>query len=208
MLTVILKNFEEDNINYRDGAFLLAAVLYPCVSFSVSFVLGCASFERRSSGKWILVPVMAVFAGLADISIWQRDQYKLITFNEIYRGATVADYVNLDVYHPANELGQLAKLDAPADFQIADNFPVVDGATAFYPMYAAILNETYNLPDKTEFRKYLACSKTPEAYDRLIRGEADVIFVLQPSDDRSIRPGARAQRYPSPRSPARRLCFS
>ena len=94
----------------------------------------------------------------------------------------MADYVNLDVYHPANELGKLAKLDAPADFQIADNFPVVDGATAFYPMYAAILNETYNLPDKTEFRKYLACSKTPEAYDRLIRGEADVIFVLQPSD--------------------------
>jgi phosphate transport system substrate-binding protein len=58
----------------------------------------------------------------------------------------------------------------------------VDGATAFYPIYAAILNETYNLPDKTEFDKYLACSKTPGAYDRLIRGEADVIFVLQPSD--------------------------
>jgi phosphate transport system substrate-binding protein len=38
------------------------------------------------------------------------------------------------------------------------------------------------LPDKTEFDKYLACTKTPEAYNRLIRGEVDVIFALQPSE--------------------------
>jgi phosphate transport system substrate-binding protein len=87
-------------------------------------------------------------------------------------------------YHPVLEQGKLAKLEPPSDFQISDNFPAVDGATAFYPIYAAILNETYNLPDKKfgTYLTYLACSKTPEAYNRLIRGEADVIFVLQPSD--------------------------
>jgi hypothetical protein len=70
---------------------------------------------------------MAALAGLAYLSVLQADQYKSLTFNNAYYGATVADYVNLDVYHPANELGKLAKLDAPADFQIADNLPVVDG---------------------------------------------------------------------------------
>jgi phosphate transport system substrate-binding protein len=91
------------------------------------------------------------------------------------------DRVYLAGYHPVYG-GKIAKLDPPSDFQISDNFPVMDGVTEFYPIYAAILNETYNLPDKNEFGKYLTRSKTPNAYDRLIRGAADVIFVLQPSD--------------------------
>jgi hypothetical protein len=33
MLMVVLGNFEDDNIYYLDGLFILAAVLYPCVSF-------------------------------------------------------------------------------------------------------------------------------------------------------------------------------
>jgi phosphate transport system substrate-binding protein len=187
ILAVTLRNYEVgkvyyNNTHYKDNVLLLASVLYPCASFSISFALGCASLKRRSSSKWVLVLVMAVITGLASLPVMWAARDKSLTFDETYAGATVADYVDLGAYHPANDEGKLAKLDTPADFQIADNFPVVDGATAFYPIYSAILNETYNLADKTEFDKYLACSKTPEAYNRLIRGEADVIFVLQPSE--------------------------
>jgi phosphate transport system substrate-binding protein len=103
-------------------------------------------------------------------------------FTEKYTGPTVTDFVNQYMYQPANPRNMLASLDVTPSLRISENFPIVDGATAFFPMYAAVLNETYDLPDKAEFGKYLFCTRTPEAYNRLISGDVSLIFVLQPSD--------------------------
>jgi phosphate transport system substrate-binding protein len=45
-----------------------------------------------------------------------------------------------------------------------------------------ISREIYQTGDKT-LKNYLSLSRTEEAYNKLIRGEADLIFVLQPSDE-------------------------
>ena len=104
-----------------------------------------------------------------------------------HRTVSVAGDVNLDLYHPWGtsfrwEATRLASLDSPASLRISGNFPRLDGATAAYPIYAAVANAIFDVRDKEELRRYLSVSRTAWAYDRLIRGEVDMIFVAQPSD--------------------------
>jgi len=99
-----------------------------------------------------------------------------------YVGGTVAEVVILDRYHPWSK-NRLPKLDAIAALRISGDYPTLDGATSAYPIYAAIANEVYEVDDKKELQQYLSCSRTSEAYNRIIRGEVDMIFVLQPSDE-------------------------
>lgn len=65
----------------------------------------------------------------------------------------------------------------------ADSF-VIDGATALYPVYAAFVQAVY---PEGEYPWYshtasVQCNGTTIAYQDLISGEVDVIFVAQPSE--------------------------
>ena len=64
----------------------------------------------------------------------------------------------------------------------ADSF-VIDGATALYPVYAAFVQAVYPEGDYSwyDHTTGVLCSGTNTAYDDLISGEVDVIFVAQPS---------------------------
>jgi phosphate transport system substrate-binding protein len=66
-------------------------------------------------------------------------------------------------------------------FNLSENLPRLDGATSFYPVYFMIGQEVYR--GNEDWEKSLTLSRTEEAYNRLMRGETDVIFVLQPSDE-------------------------
>ena len=68
------------------------------------------------------------------------------------------------------------------------DLPHLDGATALFPVYSAYVQALY--PSKTRYEDYdgannplITCTKTNVAYERLINGEADIIFVAQPSDE-------------------------
>jgi phosphate transport system substrate-binding protein len=105
---------------------------------------------------------------------------------------------------PFKENNGLAKLDRPASLQFTelDKMPLLDGATAAFPVYGAFVEAVYkglgeyNQANKPNTEKdaelaFLAsqqypynivqCSKTDQAYDRLMRGETDIIFVAEPS---------------------------
>ena len=68
------------------------------------------------------------------------------------------------------------------------DLPHLDGATALFPVYAAYVEALY--PSKTRYEAWngennplITCTKTNVAYERLIDGQADIIFVAQPSDE-------------------------
>ena len=94
---------------------------------------------------------------------------------------------SLEDYHP-NEGSRVVSLDEPADIQwYADAaLPRLDGATALYPVYSAIVqaayprNVIYGMPMDDPL---VLCTKTNKAYQRLIEGAADVIFCAGPSDE-------------------------
>ena|GEM_PF-2614783 len=144
----------------------------------------------------------------ADVSARDKDGKRAIDYaldNERLKGENayylretmVEGDVNLNLYHPWSESvqpqshyispfrtrGKYPKLDSPAALRIKDDYPRLDGATLAYPLYAVVTNEVFEVSDKAELQQYLVCSKTSEAYKRLIDGEADIIFVLEPSDE-------------------------
>ncbi|EDW6542789.1 PstS family phosphate ABC transporter substrate-binding protein [Salmonella enterica subsp. enterica] len=74
-------------------------------------------------------------------------------------------------------------------------WPVVSGATALYPLYASAY---YNLVPEPKVknknnkepiwgRYYLPHARTPQAYDYLIMGNTNLIFVAQPSEGQRKR---------------------
>ncbi|MCC5891274.1 substrate-binding domain-containing protein [Exiguobacterium sp.] len=93
--------------------------------------------------------------------------------------------VELLDYKPFQPESDVAKLDAPASFTIGADIPRLDGATALYPLYAAFVEATYPSGNYDPYRpdaSRVVSTTTGEAYDRLIYGQADIIFVAGPSD--------------------------
>ncbi len=72
-----------------------------------------------------------------------------------------------------------------------ETLPRLDGATALFPVYSAFCQAVYPkdtrytwlVDDETEHNALITCTKTNRAYERLIQGDADIIFVAQPSDE-------------------------
>lgn len=98
---------------------------------------------------------------------------------------------SLDDYKP-NAGSKVAVLDEEPTLSKRPSrdypLPALDGATALFPVYSAFAQALY--PDGTTYdnqkndagNPLIICTKTNEAYRRLINGQADIIFVAQPSD--------------------------
>jgi len=70
----------------------------------------------------------------------------------------------------------------PDDLKISEeDWPVVDGATAFLPFYTRAAAELMGMSE-AKASEYLLCSTTDYAYPNLADGKADLIFCLGPSD--------------------------
>ena len=126
-----------------------------------------------------------------------QNRYLRISFNE------EVDY-EFNRAFPFIERNILATLSAPSDLSFNNvlTAPKLDGATAFYPLYSAFAQAAYPcLKTLYESRKYddhklflfpsysteknefdiLSCTKTNEAYERLINKDVDMIFAFEPS---------------------------
>lgn len=63
-----------------------------------------------------------------------------------------------------------------------DEYPKVDGATAMRPMSVEIAKSVLGMTSE-EANEFIVHNTTAEAYQNLIDGEKDLIFVSEPSDD-------------------------
>ena len=117
--------------------------------------------------------------------------YYDLSSGEAREARVMAASVELEDYMPFTG-GKVAALDEPPTLDrrasYDDPLPCLDGATALFPVYAAFVQAVY--PSDTRYEAYtgenrplVTCTKTNVAYERLINGEADVIFVAAPSDE-------------------------
>jgi len=97
--------------------------------------------------------------------------------------------VNLEEYLPFSGL-RLASLDKKSSFSLKKDLPVLDGATALFPVYASFVQTVYPKADyKNAYKKHqlkegqVRCTTTPNAYNALINGEVDIIFCMEPSKE-------------------------
>lgn len=62
--------------------------------------------------------------------------------------------IQLERYYPFQPASDLARLDHPASLQLTSDYPVVDGATALVPVYAAFVNAVYQQEEATIYNFY------------------------------------------------------
>ncbi len=124
----------------------------------------------------------AVCAGLVTGGIWgvrHNDRYlESITFRESVDSAA---------YEPFRADSQVQTLDEEATlrFTEADALPRMDGDCALYPVYAAfcraVYPETLGEREEADYRSVIAGTNTAYAYQSIVDGDRDIIFVTGPS---------------------------
>jgi phosphate transport system substrate-binding protein len=110
-------------------------------------------------------------------------------------------YVNSVLTHHES---LVAKLGEESRLKLGGRLPRLDGATALYPLYSAFVRATYPAPepnlDIPEYAPYgdlrhddtgasylVVCSRTAGAFENLIDGYADIIFLMGVSDEQRAR---------------------
>lgn len=154
------------------GAMHLSGLL---IAVFVSLIILFVYIKEQGNGKKTIVWIGLCLAVGFSFAV---PHYYKESFAEV--GDAEPD---LSVYQPFTDGSKLAVLDKQASFAIEGEVPILDGATALYPLFAAFAQATY--PDgahKYEPRNGpVATTTTPSAYSRLIKGNADIIFAAAPS---------------------------
>jgi phosphate transport system substrate-binding protein len=85
------------------------------------------------------------------------------------------------LYQPFQANSELPRVSDP-DVLINSEWPKLDGATAAYPVFAAVAQSIYKGMNLENVSEYVNCSNTIGAYERLNAGEIDIFFGAQPSN--------------------------
>ena len=102
---------------------------------------------------------------------------------------TISTDLNIHQYQPFTDSTMLARLDKPASFSVKEPLPMLDGATALYPLYAALAEATYPEHDYSPHSSPIKVMTTSVAYENLSKGEADLIFAAAPDDAQRAQAG-------------------
>ncbi len=192
--------------------FILGSVFIVFVAWVISVFIGLFMMDDPVAGArpivwtiWYGVALVIVIMALYDFSPLKKGHLKRITLigtvlGIVFFGSVKGYYVyteslrieergvELMDYQPFKEKSDLAELDGESSFKLDSKLPRLDGATALYPLYASFVEAVY---PSGEYNPYgieewdespVVSTTTGEAYDRLIRGETDIIFVAGPSD--------------------------
>ena len=89
--------------------------------------------------------------------------------------------VNLRAYSPYAKKTQALLLDTISTLKLETDLPLLNGATALYPVYAAFAQAVYPKKKYDWYGGEVACNNTVRAYEKLINKTADMIFVASPS---------------------------
>ncbi|WP_346267696.1 substrate-binding domain-containing protein [Sporosarcina sp. E16_3] len=152
--------------------FLLPLLLVLYVS------LGTVLFVRMFGKSKHEKVVYRIIIGLVSLSL-------IAAIPGIYNKtrAVVQDgYVDTSAYEPFSDHTKAVTLTEPSMLKIEENLPIIDGATALYPVYAAFAQAVYPEKKYDQHDSEVMSNRTGEAYSNLVNGRADIIFALAPSD--------------------------
>jgi phosphate transport system substrate-binding protein len=93
--------------------------------------------------------------------------------------------VDLSPYYIDDPNNILPLLSREASFIIreTERMPVLDGAEAAYPVYAAFAKACYAPPELTDIWDKVTFSNTVNAFNLLVRGKVDIFFGAEPSPE-------------------------
>lgn len=163
---------------------LLFSFIIPVVAIFLTALTGVITYEKSNkiSCRKLIISLISLivflllfffggyiykFAYLPNITLRQELNFR-------------TDYEWLTSYR--NNFVQLDENDKPSiNFSSDDKLPVLDGATALVPVYGAVAKSIY--PKNVNPLSYLNFNTTKGSYVNLVKGECDVIFAAEPSEE-------------------------
>ena len=132
--------------------------------------------------------IIIIFIIIFGFILFNLSLYNLITRNYInhYDNNMKEKSINLELYLPFKEDSLI--VHRTSDIKITENIPIIDGATALYPIYSSYVEALYPKDSvKYNDNDFLDSSSiqktgTTKAYERVINGDADIIFCGKPSE--------------------------
>lgn len=93
----------------------------------------------------------------------------------------VTPNINVNEYLPFEEDSKIVKLDSKT-LKLTDNLPVIDGATAAFPVYSAFVNAVY--PETTKlYDGVFEYNNTVGGYEKLAEKRTDIFLGAAPSKE-------------------------
>lgn len=181
---MIALSFSNVNANIYNTILFIAAVLFSVLVMGIVWNFG--------KQKKVYIPLVSAISICALIAVG-------FNFYQEYVDSipTLSDNSNLSNllvdYAPYYEETKVAELSEESTLKINENMPVMDGATALYPIYSAFAKAVYpkEAIDKIAYMEngvltqkaceFLKCTTTTDAYYNIVTGDADIIFVGGPS---------------------------
>ena len=141
----------------------------------------------------VITAVVLVFA------LFNMSMYQLLTrrLANNFSGATQAQMIDVKSYLPHTEGADLPKIDS--SLKLTDNLPVLDGAAALVPVYAAVIDNVYpkgcvtydggSFSDDNYYGENFAedsamqYKNTVRGYKAIVDGTTDILFCAAPSEE-------------------------
>ena len=128
-----------------------------------------------------------IFIVIIGFILFNMSIYNLVTIKYInnYDENLREKSINLKEYLPFEESSKI--VHKTSNIKITEDIPLIDGATALYPVYSSFVNALYSKEtvkfDGKDFDKTSSIQKTgtTNAFKRVIDGEVDIIFCAEPS---------------------------
>lgn len=152
---------------------LIGIVLVVLIGF-ITYSIANQIFYKKSIFLLSFI-ILLMTGGILGESYYKNTYIPSITVNQptLYSSS----------YMPFTNSENLARLDTESTLKFTkdDDLPVVDGATALFPIYCSFVEAVY--PSDCNVRNLVNFNKTTGAYENLINGKDDIIFVAQPSKE-------------------------
>lgn len=171
------------------GAIVVLISSYADVLVPMIFILGVLLAALIACALWgvlkkkavyipILICTAVCLAVCGSVIAYQSFDSNIPTLGE--NNDILYDYV------PYAKDTKVAELDEPSTLTIDSDMPRMDGATALYPIYSAFAKAVYpeeSVSANNVYSYYLTCNTTTGAYETIVTGESDIIFVAAPSEE-------------------------
>ena len=169
---VMMESWSTTHLYMQWVCLFMAVMVYVFVWANIIFYM-----KKEKAVKWkhqLIMGSMILLCGVIIVMTKGLDAWQ-------HRFETISTEVDLMEYQPfKNE--KVAKLDTEASLNMEAPVPVMDGATALYPIYAAYGQAIYPEKEYSPYQSEIMCSTTPVAYENLLKKQADIIFVAAPSE--------------------------
>jgi len=174
----------------------VASILYASIDCAAVYIIclifiwGPFTVKRRR----VVALGMAIALLAANVTVFAVNTYQ----NSVME---ISGYetTNLHDYQPFIKDTLVKSLDEPSNLQLYSGLPRLDGATALYPLYSAFVRAVYPEDGNYSYSGYyndklndaelpvLLCSGTSYAFDNLLAGDVDVVFLMGVSDEQQAQ---------------------